>query len=96
MAIDLVEKRRNIARQAIQLAPALMDVLYQLDALQKKRNKGGPGGTALVFADSDFTSQTGLVHLDAATMTTAFTAIPSILTAFANNDFDDAFEALRP
>lgn len=33
MAIDLVEKRRNIARQAIQLAPALMDVLYQLDAL---------------------------------------------------------------
>lgn len=49
-----------------------------------------------MFADSDFTSQTGLVHLDAATMTTAFTAIPSILTAFANNDFDDAFEALRP
>ncbi len=96
MAIDQTEKRRALARLAIQLAPALMDVLYQLDAMRRKRDSGGAGGTALVFADADFTGQTGLTHLDAATINACFAAIPTILTAFANQNFDDVFEAVRP
>lgn len=43
MAIDQTEKRRAISRQGAQLAPAMMDVLYQLDALRRKRDSGGPG-----------------------------------------------------
>jgi hypothetical protein len=96
MAIDQTEKRRAIARQATQLAPSLMDVLYALDALRRKRDSGGPGGAALAFVDADFTGQTGLAHLDAATMNACFTAIPTILTAFSAQNFDDTFEAIRP
>jgi hypothetical protein len=96
MSIEQTEKRRNVARQAIQLAPALMDALYALDALRRKRDSGGPGGTALAFLDADFTGQTGLTHLDAATVNAFFAAVPTILTAFATNNFDDVFEAMRP
>lgn len=96
MAIDQTEKRRNIARQAVQLAPALMDVLYALDALRKKRNTGGPNGAALTFQDSDFAGQAGLEHLDAATIDKFFTDVPPILTSFVNGGYDDTFEALRP
>lgn len=95
MAIDHTEKRRAIARQATQLAPALMDVLYALDALRRKRDSGG-GGTALAFADADFTGQAGLTHLDAATINACFAAIPTILSAFVAQNFDDIFEAVRP
>ncbi len=95
MAIDQTEKRRATARQAAQLAPMLMDVLYQLDALRRKRDSGGPGGAALVFADADFTGQTGLTHLDAATVNAFFAAVPTLLSAFANQGFDDLFEAMR-
>lgn len=93
MATDQTEKRRAIARQATQLAPALMDVLYQLDALRRKRDQGG---TPLVFADADFAGQTGLTHLDATTINALFTAIPTILTAFVAQNFDDTFESVRP
>lgn len=96
MALDQTEKRRNIARQAVQLAPALMDVLYALDALRKKRNTGGPNGSALVFTDADFTGQAGLTHVDAATIDKFFTDTPAILTAFVSGGYDDAYEALRP
>ncbi len=96
MAIDQTEKRRAIARQATQLAPNLMDVLYALDALRRKRDSGGAGGTALAFADADFAGVNGLAHLDAATINACFAAIPTILTAFANQNFDDVFEAMRP
>lgn len=93
MAIDQVEKRRGIARQAVQLAPALMDVLYALDALRRKRDMGG---NPLVFADSDFTGVTGLAHIDKASIDAFFNAVPTILSAFASNNFDDVFEVLRP
>lgn len=98
MAIDQTEKRRNIARQAVQLAPALMDVLYRLDALCEMRDNGGAGGAALVFQDADFAGQAGLTHVDAATLDAALAAVPTILTAFANptNGFKKRFEALRP
>ncbi len=96
MAIDQTEKRRALARQAAQLAPALMDVLYALDALRRKRDSGGPGGTALAFVDADFAGAAGLTHLDAATANAFFAAIPTILAAFASNSFDDTFEAMRP
>lgn len=96
MAVEQTEKRRNVARQAVQLAPALMDVLYQIDALRKKRNTGGPNGTALVFQDSDFAGVSGLQHLDAATIDKFFTDVPTILTSFVNGNYDDTFEALRP
>lgn len=96
MAIDQTEKRRTLAKQAAQFAPAMMDVLYQLDALRRKRDSGGPGGAALAFADADFTGVAGLTHLDAATVNAFFSAIPTILTAFVNNNFDDVFEAMRP
>jgi len=96
MAIDQTAKRRDIARQATNLAPTLMDVLYQLDALRRKRDSGGPGGTPLVFADADFSNQTGLTHLDAATLNACFAAIPTILSAFVSQNFDDVFEAVRP
>jgi len=96
MAIDQTEKRRALARVAVQLAPALTDVLYQLDALRRKRNTGGPGGTAITFVDSDFAGIPGLTHLDAATVDQFFTDITPILTAFASNNFDKHFEALRP
>jgi hypothetical protein len=96
MAIDQTEKRRALARQAIQLAPALMDVLYSLDALRRKRDSGGAAGTALVFTDADFTGQTGLTHLDAATLNACMAAIPTILAAFIAQNFDDVFEAVRP
>jgi len=96
MAIDQTEKRRALARQAVQLAPSLMDVLYALDALRRKRDSGGAGGAALAFVDADFAGVAGLTHLDAATLNACFTAIPTILSAFSNANFDDAFEAVRP
>jgi len=96
MAIEQTEKRRAIARQATQLAPALMDVLYALDALRRKRDNGGPGGAALTFTDADFANVTGLAHMDAATINACFAAIPTILSAFAAQNFDDVFEAVRP
>ncbi len=96
MAVDQVEKRRKVARDATALAPNLMEALYALDALRAKRDSGGPGGVPLAFADSDFTSQQGLTHLDAATINAMFTAIPTLLTAFKNQGFDKNFEAMRP
>jgi len=96
MAIDQIEKRRAVARDAAGLAPSLMDTLYRLDALRARRNNGGPGGTALAFVDSDFTGEPGLKHLDAATINAFFNAIPTLLTAFAGQNFDDVFEAMQP
>ncbi len=96
MAIDQVEKRRKVARDATALAPNLMEALYALDALRARRDSGGPGGTPLAFVDSDFTGQTGLTHVDAATINAFFTAIPVILNAFANQNFNDIMEAMRP
>lgn len=96
MAVDQTEKRRTLARQCVQRAPALMDVLYSLDGLRAQRDNSGPNGTPLVFADSDFAGQTGLQHIDAATINAFFAAIPTLLTAFANQKFDDVFEAMRP
>jgi hypothetical protein len=93
MAIDQTEKRRALARQATQLAPSLMDVLYALDALRRKRDMGG---APLVFTDADFAGQVGLTHLDAATLNAMFAAIPTILAAFVSQNFDDVFEAVRP
>ena len=96
MAIDQIEKRRNLARQCVQRAPALMDVLYSLDALRSQRDNSGPNGTPLVFNDADFTGQSGLTHIDAATINALFAAIPTLLQAFANQGFDNFFEAMRP
>lgn len=95
MAIDQTEKRRALARQVVQAAPALMDVLYRLDALCEMRDNGGVGGAALVFQDADFTDN-GLKHIDAATLDAALAAVPTILTAFTNQGFKKKFEALRP
>lgn len=96
MAIDQTEKRRSLARQLSQTAVVLMDTLYALDALRRKRDNGAPGGTPLVFVDADFTGQAGLAHVDAAAVHACFAAIPTILSAFAAQDFDDKFEAVRP
>lgn len=96
MAIDQIEKRRGIARQATQLAPAFMDVLYALDALRRKRDSGGAAGAPLAFVDADFTGQAGLTHLDAATLNAWFAVIPTITAAFIAQNFDDVFEAVRP
>ena len=96
MAIDQTQKRRALALQATQLAPALMDVLYALDALRRKRDSGGAGGTPLVFVDADFAGQQGLTHLDAATLNDCMATIPTILSAFVAQNFDDKFEAVRP
>lgn len=96
MAIDQTQKRRALALQATNLAPTLMDVLYALDALRRKRDSGGPSGTALAFVDADFAGQSGLTHLDAATLNACFAAIPTILSAFVAQNFDDVFEAVRP
>lgn len=95
MAVDQTEKRRALARQVVQNAPLLMDALYTLDALRRKRDSGGPGGTPMAFVDADFTGQSGLSHLDAATLNACFAAIPTIVAAFANQNFDDVFEAVR-
>lgn len=54
MAVDQVEKRQKVARDATALAPNLMEALYNLDALRARRDSGGPGGTPLAFLDSDF------------------------------------------
>ena len=96
MAVDQTEKRRTLAKQCVQRAPALMDVLYSLDGLRAQRDNGGPNGTPLVFTDPDFSGQVGLTHIDAATINAFFTAIPTLLTAFKNQGFDDVFEAMRP
>jgi hypothetical protein len=96
MAIDQAEKRRALARQLTQTAVVLMDTLYSLDALRRKRDNGASGGTPLVFVDADFAGQSGLAHVDALAINAAFSAIPTILTAFANANFDDVFEAVRP
>ena len=96
MAIDQVEKRRALARQCVQTAPLLMNVLYSLDALRSQRDNGGPNGTPLMFTDPDFTGQAGLQHVDAATLNAFFAAIPTLLNAFANQNFNDVFESLRP
>lgn len=96
MAIDQTEKRRAIARELSQTAAVLMDTLYGLDVIRRKRDSGGPGGTPMVFTDADFAGQPGLEHLDTATINACFTAIPTLLSAFANQNFDDVFEAARP
>ncbi len=96
MAIDQTEKRRALAKRCVQTAPLLMETLYSLDALRSQRDNGGPGGTPLVFTDADFTNQAGLTHVDAATINAFFTAIPTLLQAFAAQGFDNVFEALRP
>jgi hypothetical protein len=96
MAIDQTEKRRALARQIIQQAPAVMDTLYAMDALRRKRDSGGAGGTPLVFVDADFAGQAGLTHLDAATLNACMAAVPTILSAFASQNFDKAFESVRP
>lgn len=96
MAIDQTEKRRAIARQLTQTAVVLMDTLYALDALRKKRDNGNTGGTPLAFVDTDFTGQAGLAHVDAAAINAAFAAVPTILNAFSTQNFDDTFELLRP
>jgi hypothetical protein len=96
MAIDQVEKRRALARQLTQTAVVLMDTLYALDALRRKRDNGAPGGTPLAFMDADFAGQAGLAHVDAAAVNACFAAIPTILTAFSVQNFDDVFEAVRP
>ena len=96
MAIDQVEKRRALARQCVQTAPLLMNVLYSLDALRSQRDNGGPNGTPLVFTDADFAGQNGLQHVDTATLNAFFAAIPTLLQAFQNQGFNDLFEAMRP
>ena len=96
MAIDQIEKRRQLARRCVQTAPLLMDTLYTLDALRSQRDNGAPGGTPLVFSDADFSGQAGLTHVDKATIDAFFAAIPTLLTAFKNQAFDDTFEAMRP
>lgn len=96
MATDQTEKRRALARQLSQTAVVLMDTLYALDALRRKRDNGGAGGTPLVFVDADFIGQAGLAHVDAAAVNACFSAIPTILSAFASQNFDDVFEAVRP
>jgi hypothetical protein len=96
MAIDQTEKRRAVARDAAALSPMLMDTLYRLDALRARRNNGGPGGTALAFVDTDFTGEPGLKHIDTAMINAFFAAVPTLLTAFVNQNFDDVFEAMRP
>jgi hypothetical protein len=96
MAIDQTEKRRKVARDATGFAPQLMESLYALEALRARRDSGGPGGTPLAFVDSDFANQTGLTHVDKATIDAFFAAIPVILNAFANQNFNDIMEAMRP
>ena len=95
MAIDQTEKRRTLARQFAQTATVLMDTLYALDALRRRRDNGGPAGVPLVFADADFTGQDGLGHVDAATINAAFAAVPTILAAFASQGLEDLFEGVR-
>lgn len=94
MAINLVDKRRALARDMVQACPALMDVVYRLEALYKRRQKGD-NGNALTFTDTDFDGQAGLAHLDAARLESAFAIIPTIVTALASNDFDDKLESVR-
>ncbi len=96
MAVDQTEKRRNIARQATNLAPTLMDVIYALDSLRARRDNGGPAGGPLVFVDSDFSGQQGLQHIDTAVINAFFATIPTVIQAFKNQNLDDAFEAMRP
>ncbi len=96
MAIDQTEKRRALARRCVQHSPMLMDILYALSAIKSQRDNGGPGGTPLVFVDPDFILQEGLTHVDAAMIDVFFAAIPTVLQAFANQNFNDAFEAMRP
>jgi len=96
MAVDQTEKRRKVARDATGFAPQLMEALYALEALRARRDSGGPNGTPLAFVDSDFSGQSGLTHVDAATINAFFAAIPIILTAFANQNFNDIMEAMRP
>ena len=96
MAIDQTEKRRALARELTQTSAVLMNTLYNLDALRHRRDNAGAGGTPMVFTDGDFTGQAGLTHLDTATVNACFAAIPTILTAFVNQSFDDTFEAMRP
>jgi len=96
MAVDQVEKRQKVARDATALAPNLMEALYNLDALRARRDSGGPGGTPLAFLDSDFSGQQGLKHVDKATIDAMFAAIPTLLAAFKNQGFDKVFESMRP
>jgi len=96
MAVDQTEKRRALAKRCVQHSPMLMDILYALDAIRSQRDNGGPNGTPLVFVDPDFANQVGLTHIDAATINAFFAAIPTVLTAFANQNFNDVFEAMRP
>lgn len=97
MAVDLIEKRRNLARDLVSLGPAFMDVLYAMDALRKKRNDADGSDAPIEFLDTDFEGVEGLKHLDAARVNAAFAAIPTIVTAMAApaNAFGKKFEALR-
>ena len=96
MAIDQTEKRRALVRQLAGASGLLMDILYNLDTYRRQRDSGGPGGVPMVFTDADFAGVQGLQHLDAASVNACFAAIPTLLTAFQNQNFYNMFEAMRP
>jgi len=50
----------------------------------------------LRFWIATFLGQQGLKHVDKATIDAMFAAIPTLLAAFKNQNFDDVFEAMRP
>lgn len=88
MAIDQVEKRRNLARELASRLEPFMDLAYELEATVSHAQ-------SLTFQDSDFIGQSGLQHMDAASVQAALNKITPMRTLMKNNGVDSLFEALR-
>lgn len=96
--VNQVEKRRALARRLVQHSAGLMDVFSLIEDDLRQANKSG-----VVFADSDFESLAGLMHLNAATITAALASIVSLRRFLNGNagagdvaDHMTVFEKVRP
>lgn len=82
------EKRRRLALEISSASGMLMDTLYQLNSLRMRAQN-------LTFVDADFTGVAGLEHVTKARIDTGLATMNTVLTAFAQQNYDDVFEALR-
>lgn len=89
MAINQVDKRRNMASKLIAQSTALMDALNALSALANEYSSSG-----LTFVDSDF-ENTSMQHVDAAAMTAVITNANNLKTYLEAQFMDDVFLKVR-
>lgn len=79
MPINLVEKKRNLARRRVQSAASLVSVLRALRAENEEAIAAD-----LTFEAAIFDGVEGLEHIDPAVFDAASAAVSALLTAWTN------------